>query len=487
MNRYILSLCLGFLATALWAQQNCDAALERAQSVLYKTTPFADQSALADILQPCADAGNAQAENYLGLVYLNGLGVEKDQEKAFDLISRAASKGYANAQYNLGRLYKYGMGCELSFDKAMDWFQTATANGNQRAAYSLGYMYYKGFGVPQDYSRAVHWFQKSDDPMAKHFLAICHYFGYGVSVNEQRAVELLTANPTVNSKTFLTYVKANLRQTNNETVQQALEGGEAADSTHIAPEVVKNLDLEIYPEPLSKKDIQGEWLGKLVEYDWSGEHIIRISPLELNFNINSKNSKVAISGRIAGQESASMAQFDDGNLYVEGNMGFTLDKLYSCNPWELSLDHTLFTLALEKRMVAGQEFLTGYADTFIESWTEYGGPMSVVLRPKSTEGEIDLDTLQALAAQEEQFIKLYPVPFYNSLTVQYQLEAPSNVFAELYNLHGTNRITILPTARQDAGEYTYTIPVDPVLPEGLYVVRLVAGGQVYTRMILKDN
>ena len=34
--------------------------------------------------------------------------------------------------------------------------------------------------------RAIHWFQKSDDPMVKHFLAICHYFGYGVSVNEQR-------------------------------------------------------------------------------------------------------------------------------------------------------------------------------------------------------------------------------------------------------------------------------------------------------------
>tara|TARA_B100000809_G_scaffold263060_1_gene315435 strand:- start:1494 stop:1631 length:138 start_codon:yes stop_codon:yes gene_type:complete len=40
-------------------------------------------------------------------------------------------------------------------------------------------MAYKGLGVSQDYYQAVYWFERSEDPMAKHFLGLCYYLGYG--------------------------------------------------------------------------------------------------------------------------------------------------------------------------------------------------------------------------------------------------------------------------------------------------------------------
>jgi hypothetical protein len=67
------------------------------------------------------------------------------------------------------------------------------------------------------------------------------------------------------------------------------------------------------------------------------------------------------------------------------------------------------------------------------------------------------------------------------------LDAAENVYVELISLNGTNKIMILPTTQQQAGDYTYTIPVNPTLPEGLYVVRIIAGNQLHTRLIIKDN
>ncbi|GAB1857036.1 hypothetical protein MHTCC0001_18720 [Flavobacteriaceae bacterium MHTCC 0001] len=491
MKKYILLVSISSLVLGLYAQEEdpCAETLKEAKAILYKTSPFVDQTTLIPLLEPCATEGNAQAENYLGLAYLQGIGTEKDEDKAFKYIFSAAQKDYATAQYNLGRLYKHGLGCELNFTNAITWWETAISNGSQRAAFTLGYMYYKGFGVAQDYKRAVYWFERSDYPMARHFLAICNYFGYGVPVNESRALELLLANPTINSKTLLTYIKAERKIKNEAAVNKVLQThASTKDSTYIAPNVISSVEIDEYTGTIITDDINGEWVGKLVEYDWSGEHIMRILPLTLNFNTGN-SAHINIQATIAGQELKGTGQFQDGSIYVDSDMTFTLDKLYSGNPNELSLDHTLFTLGLEKKTWADNTYLTGFVDTFRASWKEYGKPMSMVLRPKTEakEEEIDLELLEALAAQEDQFIKLYPVPFNEQLTIQYQLENTDNVYVELISLNGTNKIVILPTTQQQAGDYTYTIPLDVGLPVGLYVVRLIAGGQLYTRMIAKDN
>jgi hypothetical protein len=378
------------------------------------------------------------------------------------------------------------MGCELSFTKAIEWFEKATENGNQRAAYSLGYMYYKGYGASQDYRKAVHWFNKSTDVMAIHFLGLCYYLGYGVPADENKALELLLSNNTLNSKTLARYIKAQQKEKNETTLIEVLDSTNASDSTYIQPEVISEIDVETYQEPLTKEAINGEWIGKLVQYDWSGKTIEQIIPISITFKTNDTNS-LDVYTLIDGQEKSGTAQWQDGNLYVDSDLKFNLNRLYPDNPNELSLDYTVFTLGLQKKELMGSTYLTGTVDTFIESWTEYGQPISLVLRPKGFEDNLDIALLEALAAQEDQFIKLYPVPFDNSLTVQYQLETPSEVFVELVGLHNAAHINILPKTVQQIGEYTYTIPVDSNLPEGYYVVRLTAGNQLYTRLILKNN
>ncbi|MEP6931504.1 MAG: tetratricopeptide repeat protein, partial [Flavobacterium sp.] len=111
-----------------------------------------------DALQASAKQGDANCLNLLGLLYREGLGVQKSEDKAFELIMKAAQKEFPAAEFNIGRFYMIGTGCDIDFDQATHWLTIAADHGNERAAYALGYMYFKGFGVQQDYKKAISWF-----------------------------------------------------------------------------------------------------------------------------------------------------------------------------------------------------------------------------------------------------------------------------------------------------------------------------------------
>ena len=73
--------------------------------------------------------GNAEAMNNLGMKYVRGLGVEKDENKAFQLIMESALRDNPKAMNNLGYFYFDGVGCQRNTTKAMEWFQKAKENG----------------------------------------------------------------------------------------------------------------------------------------------------------------------------------------------------------------------------------------------------------------------------------------------------------------------------------------------------------------------
>ena len=52
-----------------------------------------------------AAQGNPSAQRVLGLMYLNGQGVQKDDAKAVAWFLKAAAQGDVDAQFNLGGMY----------------------------------------------------------------------------------------------------------------------------------------------------------------------------------------------------------------------------------------------------------------------------------------------------------------------------------------------------------------------------------------------
>lgn len=79
--------------------------------------------------KPMAEAGNADAQVYLGWLYSRGLGVEKDYAASADWYRRAAEQGDPNAQYELGLLYELGQGIAADYSEAEHWYGLAVDQG----------------------------------------------------------------------------------------------------------------------------------------------------------------------------------------------------------------------------------------------------------------------------------------------------------------------------------------------------------------------
>ena len=81
---------------------------------------------LAD-LRARAEAGDATAQNNLGAMYAEGLGVPQDDAEAVAWYRRAAEQGDARAQYNLGGMYAEGLGVPPDAVEALMWLTIAAA------------------------------------------------------------------------------------------------------------------------------------------------------------------------------------------------------------------------------------------------------------------------------------------------------------------------------------------------------------------------
>ncbi len=85
-------------------------------------------------------------------VYISG-----DYSTAFILLKKPAEQGCAWAQNNLGWLYHQGLGVTQDYMQAVYWYEKSAEQGNEASQSNLGGMYYHGLGVTPDYIEAYKW------------------------------------------------------------------------------------------------------------------------------------------------------------------------------------------------------------------------------------------------------------------------------------------------------------------------------------------
>ena len=124
------------------------------------------------LLKSAATAGNAVAQDNLGIVYLKGLTlngeslVPQDTAQAVKWLTSSASLGNLTAEVNLGEIYVSGSGDKPDYDKALMWFNKAATHHDARAEAWLARMYEEGHGVARDEKVAQDWDARAtaDDP-----------------------------------------------------------------------------------------------------------------------------------------------------------------------------------------------------------------------------------------------------------------------------------------------------------------------------------
>jgi hypothetical protein len=116
------------ICAAVWV--DCARADNAAGMEAYKNKDYA--TALTQ-LRPEAQQGNHIAQNIVGVMYMNGLGMPSNDAEAAKWYRMAAEQGYAVAQTNLGFLYENGRGVAQSLAEARQWYQKAALQGDPRA------------------------------------------------------------------------------------------------------------------------------------------------------------------------------------------------------------------------------------------------------------------------------------------------------------------------------------------------------------------
>ena len=107
---------------------------------------------------PLAEAGDAFAQTYLGIMYSNGDGVPQDYAEAVRWYRLAVDQGVASAQSNLGSMYRRGDGVPQDYAEAVKWYRLAAEQGDADAQNNLGIMYEYGNGILQDNVMAHMWY-----------------------------------------------------------------------------------------------------------------------------------------------------------------------------------------------------------------------------------------------------------------------------------------------------------------------------------------
>jgi hypothetical protein len=85
------------------------------------------------LFRESAAQGNALAQNYLGLMYMNGSGVNTDYAQALSWYNKAATQGNYSGECNLGIMYDRGLGVPKDKVTAYMWYILATQNGSPLA------------------------------------------------------------------------------------------------------------------------------------------------------------------------------------------------------------------------------------------------------------------------------------------------------------------------------------------------------------------
>ena len=112
-------------------------------------------------VQKGVDAGNAEAQNLLGLYYKNGSHVDQSDEMAIKLFEKAAAQNNPEALSNLGYMYEQGLGVTQSYETAAEFYWEALTQGNVYAQYHYGRLLENGLGVQQFYDMAAEYYRKA--------------------------------------------------------------------------------------------------------------------------------------------------------------------------------------------------------------------------------------------------------------------------------------------------------------------------------------
>ncbi len=180
MKKILLILCASL--TACSVNQEQDGAIAHTKSSKYNEESIA-------LLRKNSANGDAHAMYSLGMLYLNGKSIEKNELKGLELIRLSAEKEYDLAILFMGNVYALGRyGAQKDINKARDYWLKLANKNNMIAQIFLG----ESYQMSKDYKNAFEWYTKAyknGSFFAAFYIGTFYEFGFYVKKDFQKALK----------------------------------------------------------------------------------------------------------------------------------------------------------------------------------------------------------------------------------------------------------------------------------------------------------
>lgn len=120
-----------------------------------------DAAQAAHWFELAALQGNAFAQERIGDLYEQGIGVTASPVLAFDWRLKAATRGNLAAQVKLAKMYLAGSGTARDERQARDWLERAAVEGSAEAQFLLGRMAHQAADSPAHRTEARNWLEQA--------------------------------------------------------------------------------------------------------------------------------------------------------------------------------------------------------------------------------------------------------------------------------------------------------------------------------------
>ena len=417
----------------------------------------------------CAEAGNAQAMNAIGILKQRGWGTEMDETGSIQWFEQAALAGYPKAFFNLFQVYAKALGVEQNFENAVSYLETLQNTAHKSiASMWLGYYYYKGFGVEQNYQIAIDYFQQSaeyNNPDAFYFLGLCYRNGYGVSQDGELALYYLNLAAELGHYYSIEELEEESSEILIEPKRIAMNGERENGERELS---IPHQYFQVEEQNLNK-DILGEYSGLIVMYDYSGKNIVKKSDLKILFEDIQE-------GKIFGKWVENDTLFTDFEAILTDHALLFIDTEYSRtdryskhNAKRWKFDNAV----LEKTDTDTISYLVGNIRQYDTKLKEPGKPLYVSLQKSNITQNVTL---------KKEFIVAYPNPFDGEINILFDLKKEQNVTISVYGINGTlfdsQNLGIL-----QAGQHDYLLSLDAA--KGQYMLVLQIDDKKITNLIIK--
>ncbi len=515
-------LCLAFcFVHQSYAQEfiepTCD---QKAETVLeYKSimdeVPIELIDEMIEYITPCAEESYGAA--YPAAAYAKGLLHFRKGDYTFFYgrrielsylhMARAAINGYPPAMFThrlnlLTSAYRSNHyidynGISRDFQKLVDQdYKKDISN------YVLGYLTLKNLTSNADFTssylvnKAKTHFENSNHPMAKHWLAIMHYYGYGVPKDKTKALQMLSENDIFNSRTL----KQHLQNQDNDWIPISAEERFAS---------LDNYNTNYQPITIIGND-RTTFQGHFIEYDWTAAGVKRRIPVTLTIIVQEEYERyrdIILEFTINGEtitKSGSLRK--PSNTSPELQIGFgqltpirvsTLENQLLDHPDKTTLTYDIEGLSFKEATIEGKAALVVRIPRntkIVEFKEDLHAPLRMVLYPEApatsaVATDATLDNVQANRAEpqkiDKDFATVSPNPIGNQFNITYSLDQSAEVQASVHDFFGQKRLSV-PTQKYTAGG-TQTITIDSSsLPSGTYLIQMTINGMPYSKTVIKE-